>query len=53
MGVSAAGSLSFLGRFVATDSAHCAVADDRGHAWVCDPKGGRLLRVDDPYAVSW
>jgi DNA-binding beta-propeller fold protein YncE len=53
LGVSAAGSLSFLGRFDATSSAHCAAADDRGHAWVCDPDGGRLLRVDDPYPASW
>jgi DNA-binding beta-propeller fold protein YncE len=52
LGVSAAGSLSFLGRFDATSSAHCAAADDRGHAWVCDPDGGRLLRVDDPYPAS-
>jgi DNA-binding beta-propeller fold protein YncE len=53
LGVSASGELSFLGRFDATGSAHCAAADDRGHAWVCDPAGGRLLRVDDPYPASW
>jgi DNA-binding beta-propeller fold protein YncE len=53
LGVSASGGLSFLGRFDATSSAHCAAADDRGHAWVCDPDGGRLLRVDDPYPASW
>jgi DNA-binding beta-propeller fold protein YncE len=53
LGVSASGSLSFLGRFDATSSAHCASADDRGHAWVCDPDGGRLLRIDDPYPASW
>jgi hypothetical protein len=53
LGVSASGSLSFLGRLDATSSAHCATADDRGHAWVCDPDGGRLLRIDDPYAASW
>ena len=53
VGVSAAGQLSFLGRFDATSSAHCAVADDRGHAWVCDPDGGQLWRIDDPYPASW
>lgn len=53
LGVSASGGLSFLGRFDATSSAHCAAADDRGHAWVCDPDGGRLLRIDDPYPASW
>ena len=51
-GVSASGTLSYLGRFDATSSAHCAVADGRGHAWVCDPDGGRLLRVDDPFPAS-
>jgi len=53
LGVSGAGQLSFLGRFNASSSAHCAAADDRGHAWVCDPDGGRLFRVDDPYPPSW
>ncbi len=53
LGVSRTGSLSFLGRFGATSSSHCAVADDRGHAWVCDPDGGRLLRIDDPFPASW
>jgi DNA-binding beta-propeller fold protein YncE len=53
VGVSAAGRLSFLGRFNATSTAHCAAADDRNHAWVCDPNGGRLLRIDDPYPASW
>ena len=52
IGVSASGQLSHLGRFAATGSAHCAAADDRGHAWVCDPDGGRVLRVDDPYPAT-
>jgi hypothetical protein len=53
LGVSAAGSLTFLGRFEATSGSHCVVADDRAHAWVCDPDRGRLLRVDDTYPASW
>jgi DNA-binding beta-propeller fold protein YncE len=53
LGVSSRGDLSFLGRFGATGSAHCAVADDRGHAWFCDPDGGQLWRVDDPYPASF
>ena len=53
LGVSSTGILKFLGRFSATSSAHCATADDRAHAWVCDPDGGRLLRVEDPYPASW
>jgi hypothetical protein len=52
LGVSSAGTLSFLGRLTATASAHCATADDRGHAWVCDPDGGRLIRIDDPFPAS-
>ncbi len=53
LGVSAKGELAYLGRFDATSAAHCAVADDRGHAWVCDPDNGRVVRVDDPYAASF
>ena len=52
LGVSASGQLSFLGRSSADSSTHCAVADDVGHAWVCDPAHGKLWRIDDPYAAS-
>jgi hypothetical protein len=52
VGVSRSGHLSFLGRVDATSSAHCATADDRGHAWFCDPDGGQLWRVDDPYPAT-
>jgi hypothetical protein len=52
-GVSGAGELSFLGRFDAPGGSHCAVADDRGNAWVCDPAGGQLWRVHDPYPPSF
>jgi hypothetical protein len=51
-GVSSAGALSFLGRYDADKSTHCAAADDVGHAWVCDPDHGRLWRVDDPFAAT-
>jgi hypothetical protein len=53
LGVSTVGALSFLGRFDAPSSTHCAVADDRGQAWVCDPSAGRLWRVADPWPASW
>jgi DNA-binding beta-propeller fold protein YncE len=53
IGVSAAGSLSLLGRLPAAASSHCAVADDQRQAWVCDPDGGRLWRVSDPWPSSW
>ena len=52
LGVSATGELSFLGRFDAPSGTHCAVADEDGHAWVCDPAGGQLWRVEDPFAAS-
>lgn len=52
MSVSRGGALSLLGRFDADSSAHCAAADDRGHAWVCDPAHGAVWRVDDPYPRS-
>src|SRR5439155_11665983 len=52
LGVSAAGGLSLLGRFDAESSTHCVVADDTGHAWVCDPDHGRLWRVDDPFTAT-
>jgi len=52
LGVSAAGQLSFLGRTDAPADTHCAVSDDVGHAWVCDPKRGTLLRVTDSYPAT-
>jgi hypothetical protein len=51
--VNSDGVLTFLDRFNATSSAHCAVADDRAHAWFCDPDAGKLWRVDDPYSASF
>lgn len=52
LGVGAGGQLTFLDRFDAPSSTHCAAADDVGHAWVCDPDGGQLFRVDDTHASS-
>jgi hypothetical protein len=50
VGVAASGGLSVLGTVPTSDGAHCVAADDRGHAWVCDPAGGRLLAVKDAFA---
>ncbi|HEX7004979.1 MAG TPA: hypothetical protein VF168_12410 [Trueperaceae bacterium] len=47
VGVTPSGRLEVLARVPVTQGAHCAVADGMGHAWVCDPQGGRLLRYDD------
>jgi DNA-binding beta-propeller fold protein YncE len=52
LGVSDSGELHFLARDTAPRSTHCAVADDLGHAWVCDQDGGQLWRVDDTQSAS-
>lgn len=52
LGVSASGELSFLDRFDAPGSTHCATADEQGHAWVCDPDEGKLWRVNDELPAS-
>jgi hypothetical protein len=49
LGVSPTGQFSFLDRKDAPSSTHCAVADDVGHAWVCDQSGGQIWRVDDSH----
>jgi DNA-binding beta-propeller fold protein YncE len=52
LGVSTAGKLSFLGRQDAPGDTHCATSDDVGHAWVCDPAAGVLVRVTDSFPSS-
>lgn len=52
LGVNSQGQLSFLGRVNAPSSTHCAVADDIGNAWVCDPDAGRVLRLVDRHAAT-
>jgi hypothetical protein len=52
VGVDGLGRLSFLQRDDAPSSTHCATADDFGHAWVCDPDGGKIRRLDDPHPGS-
>jgi hypothetical protein len=47
VGTTAQGQLEFLDRQSAPRSTHCAAADNAGHAWVCDPDGGRIWRVTD------
>ena len=48
--VTAAGELR-IDRVVPTvRGAHCVAADDRGHAWVCDPVHGQLLLLGDTRA---
>lgn len=52
IGVSAAGALTVLGVQPTVKDAHCVATDERGHAFVCDPRGGRLLMLTDPYPAQ-
>lgn len=45
--VSPAGALLTVRVVPTVKGAHCVVADDRGHAWVCDPAHGQLLLFGD------
>jgi hypothetical protein len=45
--VSPTGHLTRLSVVPAPKGGHCATADDRGHAWVCDPAHGQLLIFTD------
>ncbi len=45
--VSAAGDLRSVQVVPTAKGAHCVTADDRAHAWVCDPLHGQLLLVPD------
>ncbi len=47
-GVGRDGKLEPLRSEPAPRGAHCVATDGRGHAFVCDPTGGRLWRYDDP-----
>jgi hypothetical protein len=49
IGVGKGGSLSVLGTFPTAPGAHCVVSDRRGTAYVCDPRGGSLLAIRDPF----
>jgi outer membrane protein assembly factor BamB len=45
--VSAKGELRSLRVVPTARGAHCVAADDRAHAWVCDPAHGQLLLITD------
>jgi hypothetical protein len=47
VGVSPKGELHTLRVVPTAKGAHCVAADDRAHAWVCDPVRGRLLVITD------
>jgi DNA-binding beta-propeller fold protein YncE len=52
LGVAARGALAPLATIPAPPGSHCAAADDRGGAWVCDPRNGRVLVLHDGYPPS-
>jgi penicillin V acylase-like amidase (Ntn superfamily) len=49
IGVSPNGALTVLGTVPTVKDAHCVTTDERGNAYVCDPRNGQLLVVHDPY----
>ncbi|MGH7438163.1 MAG: YncE family protein [Polyangiaceae bacterium] len=51
-GLAADGSLTLLKDVATAAGARCVAADDRAHAWVCDPDRGQLLRVADPFPAQ-
>ena len=54
LGVGAGGTLTELARLPAASEGHCVVSDQHGRAYVCDPKGGRLLVFKDDFpATVW
>lgn len=52
IGVSAKGALAILGVVATAKDAHCVTTDERGNAYVCDPRQGQLLLVHDGYPAS-
>jgi DNA-binding beta-propeller fold protein YncE len=52
LGVGSDGSLKELGKTTSPAGGHCGVSDQQGHAYVCDPKRGRLMVFQDRYAPS-
>jgi len=43
------GTLKVLGKGAGAKGGHCVTTDDAGHAYVCDPGGGRLIANTDTY----
>lgn len=45
--VSASGALEALAVYKTAERAHCVTDDNHGHVFVCDPRGGAILKIDD------
>jgi DNA-binding beta-propeller fold protein YncE len=54
LGVGNGGALTEVGKTTSPAGGHCVVSDQRAYAYVCDPKGGRLMVFQDRFApVVW
>jgi len=54
LGVDAGGRLTALGGAASPAGGHCVVSDQSGSAFVCDPKGGRVMAFIDRFPpVLW
>ena len=47
LSVGAGGALALAGEVPTASGGHCAAADESGHVYVCDPRGGKILVVPD------
>lgn len=45
--VAASGALKPLSVYKTAERAHCVTDDNNGHVFVCDPKAGTILKIDD------
>jgi hypothetical protein len=52
LAIAADGSPSVLGAVSTAKDSKGVAADDSGAAWVTDPSGGRILRVEDRFAAT-
>ncbi|HYX20422.1 MAG TPA: hypothetical protein VFA98_06210 [Thermoanaerobaculia bacterium] len=47
LSVGAGGALALAGEVPTASGGHCATADEQGHVYVCDPRGGKILVIPD------
>jgi hypothetical protein len=52
IGVCSDGGLATLAQVTIPTFGHGATADASGHAWVCDPASGGVVRVTDPFGPT-
>jgi DNA-binding beta-propeller fold protein YncE len=52
LGICSDGSMSVLAEVPISRCGHGAVADDKGHVWVCNEQTGGVQRITDPFAPA-